>query len=94
MVASALSFFILPDEPLKTKWLKPEERRLAHDRIAADTVERQDKGSMVQGLKDALRDRRVWMFMGIQHVNAFAGSIRVFLPTLLETLGEQVIPNG
>ncbi|KAL2285998.1 hypothetical protein FJTKL_07247 [Diaporthe vaccinii] len=87
VVISALSFFILPDEPLKTKWLTPEERRLAHDRIAGDTVERKEKGSMVQGLREALRDRRVWLFMTIQHVNAFAGSIRIFLPTLLATLG-------
>lgn len=93
VVTSALSFFILPDEPLKTKWLSPAERRLAHDRIAADTVERREKGSMMQGLKDALRDRRVWTFMFIQHINAFAGSIRIFLPTLLETLGEQVMAN-
>lgn len=88
VVISALSFFILPDEPLKTKWLTPAERRLAHDRIAGDTVERKEKGSMVQGLREALRDRRVWMFMLIQHVNAFAGSIRIFLPTLLATLGK------
>ncbi|KAG8161957.1 hypothetical protein KVR01_007722 [Diaporthe batatas] len=87
VIVSAVSFFILPDEPLKTKWLSPAERRLAHDRIAADTVELQEKGSMLQGLKDALKDRRVWMFVVIQHVNAFAGSIRVFLPTLLATLG-------
>ncbi|KAL1846011.1 hypothetical protein Daus18300_014386 [Diaporthe australafricana] len=87
VVMSALSFFILPNEPLKTKWLTPAERRLAHDRIAGDTVELQKGGSMVQGLRDALRDRRVWLFLVIQHVNAFAGSIRVFLPTLLATLG-------
>lgn len=89
VVISALSFFILPDEPLKTKWLTPAERRLAHDRIAGDTVERKEMGSMVQGLREALRDRRVWTFMAIQHVNAFAGSIRIFLPTLLATLGER-----
>lgn len=88
VVISALSFFILPDEPLKTKWLTPAERRLAHDRIAGDTVELKEKGSMVQALREALRDRRVWLFMTIQHVNAFAGSIRIFLPTLLETLGK------
>lgn len=87
VVMSALSFFILPDEPLKTKWLTPEERRLAHDRIASDTVELKEKGTVVQGLRDALRDRRVWLFLVIQHVNAFAGSIRIFLPTLLATLG-------
>lgn len=88
VVISALSFFILPDEPLKTKWLSPAERRLAHDRIAADTFELKEKVSMVQGLREALRDRRVWTFMAIQHVNAFAGSIHIFLPTLLETLGK------
>lgn len=88
VVISALSFFILPDEPLKTKWLTPAERRLAHDRIAGDTVELKEKVGMVQGLREALRDRRVWTFMAIQHVNAFAGSIRIFLPTLLETLGK------
>ncbi|KAJ0117422.1 hypothetical protein J7T55_003836 [Diaporthe amygdali] len=87
VAVSALSFFILPDEPLKTKWLTPAERQLAHDRIAEDTVELGEDGSMVQGFKDAMRDRRVWLFMVIQHVNAFAGSLRIFLPTLLATLG-------
>ncbi|KAF9697963.1 hypothetical protein EKO04_003975 [Ascochyta lentis] len=30
--------FLLPDEPLTTKWLTPEQRRLAHARIQRDTV--------------------------------------------------------
>lgn len=89
VVISFLSYFVLPDEPLKTKWLTPAEQRLAHDRIARDTVELEHKASMVQGLKDALRDRRVWLFMVMQHVNAFAGTIRIFLPTLLQTLGKR-----
>ncbi|KKY31333.1 putative mfs transporter [Diaporthe ampelina] len=83
---SALSFSILPDKPLRTKWLTPAERRLAHDRIAGDTIELKEKGTLVQGLRYALRDRRVWIFLAIEHVNAFTGSIWLFLPTLLTTL--------
>ncbi|KAI3396081.1 hypothetical protein diail_498 [Diaporthe ilicicola] len=87
VVTSALSYFILPNEPLKTRWLTPEERRLAYDRIAKDTVEIKADGSIKQGFRDAVRDPKVWLFVAMQHFNAFAGSIRVFLPTLLATLG-------
>ncbi|KAJ5497663.1 Major facilitator superfamily domain general substrate transporter [Penicillium expansum] len=35
---AGLGIFMLPDHPLTTRWLTPEERQLAHDRIQRDTV--------------------------------------------------------
>lgn len=37
-VIAVAAAFVLPDDPLKTRWLTPEERQLANDRIVADTV--------------------------------------------------------
>ncbi|KAJ4986194.1 vitamin H transporter [Stagonosporopsis vannaccii] len=33
-----IGLFLLPDYPLTTRWLTPDERQLAHDRIVRDTV--------------------------------------------------------
>lgn len=38
-VIAIVGFFCLPDFPLNTKWLTPDERQLAHSRVEADTVE-------------------------------------------------------
>lgn len=57
-----VAWFTLPDSPLKTRWLKPEERQLAHDRIAADTTGRRESTSVWIGLKEACCDWRVWVF--------------------------------
>ncbi|KAL2831136.1 major facilitator superfamily domain-containing protein [Aspergillus cavernicola] len=34
------AFFLLPNSPKQTLWLTPEERQLAHDRIARDTTQK------------------------------------------------------
>ncbi|KAK1483667.1 major facilitator superfamily transporter [Colletotrichum tamarilloi] len=36
-VIAMMACYTLPDEPLTTRWLTPEERQLAHDRIERDT---------------------------------------------------------
>ena len=37
-IIAVASAFVLPDDPLQTKWLTPEERELANARIVVDTV--------------------------------------------------------
>lgn len=60
----ALSCYaLLPNTPLTTHWLKPEERQLAHDRMNRDRVDETEKGSVWQGLKQAFSDPRVWLFI-------------------------------
>lgn len=58
-VVAVSAAFILPDDPLKTKWLTPEERELAHNRIQADTVGAKSQTSTFKGLKEAARDPKV-----------------------------------
>jgi hypothetical protein len=64
-----------------TRWLTPEERILAHERIRRDTVDDQGKISTIKGLKEALSDYRVWIFVFMQHMhlasNGFKNFVRV-----------------
>lgn len=58
-VVAVSAAFILPDDPLKTRWLTPEERELANARILADTVGKQHQSSTFRGLIDAAKDPKV-----------------------------------
>lgn len=71
------SAFTLPDEPLTTKWLTPEQRTLAHNRILDDTVEAQASTSSWQGLKDAAKDSRLWIFTLALHAERVTLSFKV-----------------
>lgn len=71
--------FILPDFPLTTKWLTPEQRLLAHERVARDTVDLQEKGTTMQGLKQAVKDYRVWIFAFMQHMHLASNGFKNFV---------------
>ena len=58
-VVAVSAAFVLPDDPLKTRWLTQEERELAHNRILADTVGAKNQTSTFKGLKEAARDPKV-----------------------------------
>lgn len=79
--------FTLPDDPLHTRWLRPEERELAHARIQADTVGNKAGTSTMAGLKEAAKDPRVWLFAFMQHMHLAANGFKNFFPTAVETLG-------
>ena len=55
-----LAAFVLPDDPLHTRWLTPEERELANSRILKDTVQASGKESTFRGLLDAASDPKLW----------------------------------
>lgn len=61
-VIAILGYFILPDTPLTTKWLTPEERQLAHSRIEMDTTQNQGDSGVWTGLRQAVSDPMVWIF--------------------------------
>ena len=79
--------FVLPDDPLNTKWLTPEERLLANNRILADTVGEKGIDSPYAGLKAAASDPKLWLFAFMQHMHLAANGFKNFFPTAVETLG-------
>lgn len=83
-VASA---WLLPDEPLNTRWLTEDERKLAHSRIAAETVRLKANTSTWIGFKEALKDPRLWVLIPMYHFHMAASGFKNFFPTIVETLG-------
>ncbi|CAG9953106.1 unnamed protein product [Clonostachys rosea f. rosea IK726] len=87
IAVSIIAFFTLPDSPLKTRWLSPEQRQLAHNRIALDTTNRREGTSVWTGLKEAVVDWRVWLFCFIDTCHLSANGFKNFLPTVMKSLG-------
>ncbi|KAI5212293.1 major facilitator superfamily transporter [Aureobasidium subglaciale] len=86
-VIAIIGAFCLPDFPLTTRWLTPEERQLAHNRIEIDTVERSGDTSVWNGLKQAAVDPVVWLFALMAHLHLAANGFKNFFPTVVQTLG-------
>lgn len=61
-VIAIVGYFVLPDTPLTTKWLTPEERLLAHNRIELDTTQNQGDAGVWAGFRQAVSDPMVWLF--------------------------------
>jgi MFS family permease len=78
-----LGFFYLPDFPLTTKWLTPDERQLAHSRIEADTVQNKGAASPLDGLKQAVSDPVVWLFAIMAHLHLAANGFKNFVSTVV-----------
>jgi MFS family permease len=68
-VVALLALPFLPDTPLTTRWLNAEERQLAHERLFRDRVDIEEKGSTFAGLKQAVKDPRVWLFCLAQNLH-------------------------
>ena len=79
--------FILPDDPLVTKWLTPEERILANSRVQGDQVGGKGGVSVWKGLKTAAADPKLWLFAFMQHMHLAANGFKNFFPTAVKTLG-------
>lgn len=88
---ATVAIFALPDSPLTTRWLSEEERQLAHNRMLADTVGREEGGSgggsSRSGFIQAVRDPRLWLFCFIQNMHLSACGFNNFFPTVVGALG-------
>lgn len=81
-LVAIFGFFLLPNTPLTTSWLTPEERQLAHDRMERDRVgDAGEKVSMMEGLRQACKDKRTWLFCLMQNFHLSACSFNSFFPT-------------
>lgn len=75
-------FFLLPDTPLTTRWLNERERELAHSRMERDQVsDGLGEASAMEGLRQACRDPRTWIFVFMQNFHLSACSFNSFFPT-------------
>ncbi|KAL5417683.1 hypothetical protein PMIN06_009502 [Paraphaeosphaeria minitans] len=86
-VIAVVGFFLLPDFPHNTKWLKPEERLLATNRMELDTVGNEGETSTRKGFMQAAKDPMVWIFALMAHMHLAANGFKNFFPTVVETLG-------
>lgn len=80
-------YFLLPDYPLTTRWLTPEERQLAFDRVQLDTVGLEDSKGVWAGFIQAIRDPRIYLFAIMQNMHLNATSFNQFFPTVVSSLG-------
>lgn len=79
LVCAVVACFTLPDAPLQTRWLTPEQRQLAHDRVLKDTVGQKSDASTWSGFKEAMVDPKVWVFIFMQHVHLGTNSFKNFV---------------
>lgn len=86
-VVALVGIYMLPDDPTVTRWLTPEERIHASERIRQDTVDEDGKVSTIVGLKQALKDYRVWIFVFMQHMHLASNGFKNFFPSVVQGLG-------
>lgn len=81
--------FILPNYPHTTKWLNEEERAFAAWRLAQDIneVDAYGESTVWDGVKMAVRDYRLYLFVLLQHVSLISQTFQYFFPTIVGTLG-------
>lgn len=90
LAVSLPAFYLLPDSALKTRWLTPEQRQLAHDRIVRDTTARGGEDgevSLWKGFKQAACDWRTWAFCLMANMHFTTNGFKNLLPTVINTFG-------
>ncbi|KAK0638979.1 major facilitator superfamily domain-containing protein [Cercophora newfieldiana] len=84
---AAVVFMVLPDYPSTTKWLSDEERAFAQWRLLQDINETDEATSIWAGLKLALTDYRLYLFVLLQHLSLLSQTFQYFFPSIVQTLG-------
>ncbi|KAK9323837.1 major facilitator superfamily domain-containing protein [Lipomyces orientalis] len=84
-----LAMVVLPNFPAASKWLSEEERAFAQWRLVMDAKEADDLGAVTlkHGLKLALKDYRVYIFLLFQHLSLLSQTFQYFFPSIVGTLG-------
>lgn len=75
--------FILPDYPATTRWLTEEERAFASWRLLEDINESDNAQATTiwAGVKLALKDYRVYIFVIFQHLSLLSQTFQYFFPS-------------
>jgi hypothetical protein len=84
-------YFVLPNWPIDSKMLSPEQRLLAHVRILRDRDESWDTEEKaltpLQAFLAVIRDGRTYLFLIIYTANCLALTVSYFIPTMLRGMG-------
>ncbi|KAI5891591.1 MFS general substrate transporter [Schizophyllum commune H4-8] len=84
------TWYILPDWPSTTKWLSPEEKFIAVQRLAADGIGNTGTGNQPthsEAAKMAFTDWRTWVLVFMYMLATGSQTIQYFIPTLVGQLG-------
>lgn len=84
-----LASFFLPNYPATTSWLSEEEKTFAAWRLLADVNEEDERHarSTMAGLRLALQDYRLYLFILFQHLSLLSQTFQYFFPAIVGTLG-------
>lgn len=87
-----LALFVLPDYPQTTRWLSPEEKKLAVYRLAQQNVSThtaavEDEMTVRQALRAAVSDPSTWLLAFLCMSVLAASSYAFYLPTIVAGLG-------
>lgn len=79
----------LPNYPATTSWLKDEEQAYAQWRLLNDAGEADDasSSSIREALAMVFADRRIYLFILLQHTSLLSQNFQYFFPTIVQTLG-------
>jgi len=87
------TLWLLPDGPLKAKWLSDDEKRIVTARLAADP----DiiKGGALHGFRELIFDKRIWILMipDFSIVIALYG-LNLWQPQMVKAMGYSNIETG
>ncbi|RAK85319.1 MFS transporter [Aspergillus costaricaensis CBS 115574] len=86
---SLTSTLLLPNYPATTSWLDETEKLYAQWRLIHDAGEADEATS--SNIKEALylvfSDKRIYLFILLQHTSLLSQNFQYFFPTIVETLG-------
>lgn len=87
--AALLSTLILPNYPATTRWLSDEEKAYAQWRLIDDAGEADhpDASTLVDGVRLALKDPKLYLFVFFQHISLLSQTFQYFFPTIVASLG-------
>jgi ACS family tartrate transporter-like MFS transporter len=93
LLCGVAALWLLPDGPMKAKWLSADEKRIVTARLADDP----DiiKGGALHGFWELLRDKRIWILMipDFSIVIALYG-LNLWQPQMVKALGYSNIETG
>lgn len=79
----------LPNYPATTSWLDTQEQAYAQWRLIDDAGEADDAStsSIKEALALVFADKRIYLFILLQHVSLLSQNFQYFFPTIVQTLG-------
>lgn len=88
---AGLAVFILPDMPGNSKFLTPEEREMAVNRLSLDAgtslSPNDEEGTPMQGFLMAIKDIKVWVLAFMLTAVTVGVGFNQFFPTIVGSLG-------